>query len=85
MGASVARPRWKSALALAGLTVLASLSLAAVWIWFDMKSMPAIEHYGLTGWQLILLPGAYAAAMLSIAALVVLKIHGGMKRRRPPG
>ncbi len=52
MGASLARLRWKTALVLAGLTVLASLSIAAVWLRFDMKSMPAIEHYGSTGWYL---------------------------------
>ncbi len=66
MGASLARRRWKPALALASLTLVTTLAVAGGWVWRDMKAMPAIEYYRWERWELVLLPGAYAAAVLWI-------------------
>ncbi len=77
---SLARLRWKPALALAALAVLSSLTIAAVWLRFDMKSMAAIEHYGSAGWYLAALPGVSAAAILSLFASIVCKIYGLVRR-----
>ncbi len=55
MARSLARLRWRPALALVVLTVLASLAIGAAWLRLDMKSMPSIERrYGTVGWQLVL-------------------------------
>ena len=62
--ASVARRRWKTLLALLGLTVLATAALAGGWVWLDRKSMATVEHYELEGWGLVVMAGAYAAAVL---------------------
>ena len=80
MARSLARLRWKPALALATLAVLSSLTIAAVWLWFDMKSMPAIEHHGSAGWYLAAMPGVYAAAVLSLFTSIVFKIFGLVRR-----
>ena len=61
--ARLARLRYKPIAAVAGLTVLASLAIAACWIALDMKSMAAIEHFDWSGWYLVLLPGSYVAAV----------------------
>ena len=61
--ASVFRGRWKAALVLLALTAAATLILAGAWLWFDRKSMAAIEHYDRDGWYVVLLPGAYLAAV----------------------
>jgi outer membrane protein assembly factor BamB len=82
VASSVARRRPKPALALAGLTIVASLAIASTWLWFDMKSMAAIEHFGWRGWYLVALPGAYAASILSIVALVLRKTYRFAKRSR---
>ena len=64
MTVGLLRLRFRPVLALAGLTVLTSILVAGGWVWFDGKSMARIEHYGWDGWELVLLPGAYAAAVL---------------------
>ena len=63
-GWSLVRLRWRSMALLAGLTVLASAAIAAAWLRFDGRAMPAIEHYGRSDWYLVLVPGAYAAGVL---------------------
>jgi hypothetical protein len=82
---SLARLRWRPAATMAALTALATLAIAAVWLWFDMKSMAAIEHYGSSRWYLVTLPGAYAAAILALTASIVLRIPGFVKRLRRAG
>ena len=61
---NLARGRWWPLAILGALTILSSLVIAAVWMWFDKRSMAPIEHYGRAGWYLVLLPGAYAASIL---------------------
>ena len=45
MAKSFARLRWRLAALQIVLTALISLSIAAVWLWFDSKSMASIERY----------------------------------------
>jgi hypothetical protein len=78
----VARGRLRPLAALAGLTILASLAIAAVWLWFDMKSMPSIERYGWRGWYLVALPGVYVASVLLLIAWAILAIFRLVKRPR---
>ncbi len=65
---------------LAGLTAIASLLIAAVWMWFDMKSMVALEHYAWRGWYQIALPGGYAVGTLALVAWLVSCAWGLLKR-----
>ncbi len=58
----------KTAAALAALTLVASAVMAAGWLWFDSRSMPAIEQYGSAGWYLIVLAGAYATGLVALCA-----------------
>jgi hypothetical protein len=82
MASSLLRRRGKPALGLAGLMVLASLTIAAVWLWVDMRSMATLEHYGSTGWYLVALPGTYAAAIAAIFARAILGLYRLVKRHR---
>jgi hypothetical protein len=62
--------------AVAALTVAATLAIAGGWIWFDMKSLAAPEHYAWDGWGLVFLPGAYTAAVVCVFGRV---LHGGCR------
>ena len=75
--------RWRPPAALGGLTILASLAIAVVWVWFDMKSMASIERYGWRGWHLVALPGVYAASALLLIGWAILSLFRVMKRSRP--
>ena len=81
---SLAHGRFRSLAALAGLTTLASLVIAAVWVWYDMKSMPSIERYGRWGWCLAALPGAYAASVLLSVAWAILAMRRVVTRPAHP-
>ena len=82
MARSLCRLRWKPTLAVATLTVVNSLAIAAIWLWFDRKSMSSIEHYDPAGFILVVFPGAYAAAILSIIAVVFGKTYKLATRSR---
>ena len=82
MARSLARLRVKPAMALAALTIVSSLAIAAVWLWFDKRSMASMEHYDPAGWILVALPGAYVAAILWIIASVTIKAYRFVKRPR---
>jgi hypothetical protein len=84
MGGSLVRRRWRFVLALLGLTVAATLAVAGGWLWLDRKSMAAIEHYRWEGWELVLLPGAYFAAVLWAGWRAIHRAYG-LVRRRPVG
>ncbi len=73
------RRRWKEVIALVALTGLATLAVAAGWIWLDWKSMAGIEHYGSEGWGLVVMVGAYAASVLWGVGTGILGVWG---RRR---
>ncbi len=77
---SLARLRWRPALALVVLTMLASLAIGAAWLRLDMKSMPAIEHYGSDGWYLVLLLGAYAASLLMLLGWAMCSLFALLRR-----
>jgi hypothetical protein len=68
LASSLVRVRWRPVLALLGLIVVTTVVVAGGWLWFDRRSMAAIEHYGREGWELVLLPGVYAAAVLWVLA-----------------
>jgi hypothetical protein len=68
IGWCLIRRRWKTLALLLGLTILMSFMIGAVWLWFDMRSMPAIEHYAWSGWYLVVIPGVYGIGMLILIA-----------------
>jgi hypothetical protein len=82
MSANLLRLRFKPVVALLGLTVMASLLIAGGWVWFDLKSMARIQHYGWAGWELVLLPGAYAAAVLWGAGWALIRAFRLVRRPR---
>ena len=82
MGASVVRRRWRALITLVGVTMITAVVVAAGWIMLDRKSMAGIEHYGWQRWELVLLPGAYAAAVLWAVGKVVLGGYRWVRRRR---
>ena len=65
---ALSRRRWKTLGKLISLALLASIVAAGGWLWYDMKSMPAIEHYGPTGWYFAVIPGVFAAGALLVFA-----------------
>jgi hypothetical protein len=67
----LARRQWKSLSRLTTLTLLASIVIAAGWLLYDMKSMPAIEHYGASGSYFALVPSAFGAGVLLVIARLV--------------
>jgi hypothetical protein len=83
-GWSLVRLRWKRIVMLAGLTVLASAAIAVTWLWFDSRTMPAVEHYGRSDWYLVLVPGAYAAGLLVLIAWPLRRAYRWLKRPRRP-
>ena len=83
-GWSLVRLRWRRLAGLTGLTLLASAAIAAAWLWADSRAMPAIEHYGRSGWYLVVVPGAYAAGMLILIAWPMRRAYRWLKRPRRP-
>jgi hypothetical protein len=57
------RLRWRTLATLAGLTFASTVIIAAAWLRFDSRAMPAVEHYGRSGWPLCVALGAYAAGI----------------------
>jgi hypothetical protein len=74
-GWSLIRRRFKTLALLAGFTALASLAIAATWLWADMRFMPTIEHYCPSGWYLVLIPGALVASLLMLIGLAIGSMH----------
>lgn len=81
-GTILVRCRWKPLLALAALTVLMSLAIAAGWCSIDARKMSTLERYDRAGWYLVALPGAYGAAILVLLARFGL-VLGSLLRRGP--
>jgi hypothetical protein len=79
-GSILLRRGWPHALALLGLTIVASALIAAVWLGIDSRAMPAIEHYGRSEWYLAAVPGAYAAGVL-IPVVWTLRVAYRLLRR----
>ncbi len=83
-GWMLVRGRWKPLARMAALTALASAITAAAWLWADSRAMPAIEHYGRTGWYLVIVPGAYAAGVLVLIAWPIRRAYRWLRRPRRP-
>jgi hypothetical protein len=81
MGASAIRLRYKPMLLLLGMTVVTTLLVAGLWIWRDMKAMASPEHYAWDGWEMVLLPGAYLAAVICGVARLVIRLYGWARRQ----
>ena len=79
--AAVVRGRWRRIAAMAGLVVMATLLVARVWIWMDRKGMAPIERYGWEGWELVVMVGAYGAAVVWGVGLFVRGMYGLVRRR----
>ena len=65
IGKSVIRRRWGMLAANVGLTLLVSLAIGVAWLWTDVRIMAAVEHYGSSGWYLLVVPGAYFVGLLT--------------------
>ncbi len=73
-------------IAMGALVVVATLAVAGMWVWFDRKSVAAIEHYGWEGWELVFLPGACVAGVLWVVGRGVywvwtLRRNAGLRSR----
>ena len=82
IGWSLVHRRWKVLALVLVLTILMSLMIGGVWLWFDMRSMPAIEHYSWTGWYLAAIPGVYAVGVLAMIAWIFRAGFRLLDRRR---
>ncbi len=78
--AALFRRRGRALGGLVLLTVVTSLVIASIWLHFDRRLMPAIEHYGRSGWLLVLVPGAYAAAVLLILGWALGSFYRWLRR-----
>jgi hypothetical protein len=76
IGASVRRRRWRGLIGLVVVAVMATIAVAGGWIWVDRKEMATVEHYGWEGWELVLLAGAYVAAVIWGVVKVVVRVYG---------
>jgi hypothetical protein len=81
---NLVRGRWTFLAGMAGLTIVASAAIAAAWIWSDSRTMPAIEHYGRSGWPLVLLLGAYAVGALLPIGWMLRRPYRWLRRTRNP-
>ncbi len=79
---SALRLRWKPLVLLVVLTAVASAVIAAVWLRIDGRAMPAIEHYGRSGWYLVVGPGAYAAGVLIVIGWMLRSAYRWLRRPR---
>jgi hypothetical protein len=66
--ASAFRLRWRRLALVVALTFLVTVAIGACWLWFDIPSMPPIEHYERSGWEQAILVGAYAVGAGAILA-----------------
>jgi hypothetical protein len=82
--ANVLRRRWKRLAWLAGLTIASAAAIAAAWLWADSRTMPAIEHYGRSGWWVVFVPGTYAAGILLLFAWMLRRPYRWLTRPRRP-
>ena len=80
---ALARRRWKSLARLTTLMFVSTLLTGAAWLVYDMKSMPAIEHYGFHGWYFALVPGAFAMGGFLLIAWLMHRAFRMEKRVRP--
>ncbi len=76
------RRRWRNLLFLTAFTLLASFTTAAIWLWLDMRTMPAIERDSRSGWDLALLPGACAIGVLMLIICPIRQTTRWITRRR---
>ncbi len=83
-GWNLVRGRWKPLVRMAALTAVASAITAAAWLWADSRTMPAIEHYGRSGWPLVLVPGAYVVGILLPIAWILRRAYRWLRKPRWP-
>ncbi len=81
--ALLVRRRWKPLAGWSALAVAATAAIAFTWLYHDSRGMPAIEHYGRSGWPLVLVPGAFATGLLILTAWPMERVYRWMKRPRP--
>ncbi len=76
---SILDRRWKRLAVRVGLTALATVAIGIVWLWSDMRAMPATEHYTWSGWYLVAIPGAY---LVGVLACIMWIARGGFRLMR---
>ncbi len=74
------RRRWRTLALLTGLTALATVAIAAAWLWADRRLMPAIEHYDRSSGYLAIVLGTYLAGALSLIGWVLRGMYRGIMR-----
>ncbi len=79
--AAVVRGKWRRVLAMVGLVVVATMLVAGGWIGMDRKAMAGIEYYGAEGWGLVVMAGAYLAAVIWGVGRALLGGYGWVRRR----
>lgn len=81
-GWSLVQRRWKRLCELAAATVLAAAAVAVAWLWIDLRSMAAIEHYDRSTWYLVLIPGAYCLGIVLPLGWILRRVGGWLRRLR---
>ncbi len=84
VGWRLIRGRWKQLAWMLGLTIVGAAAVAAAWIWFDSRTMPAIEHYGRSGWYVVFGLGLYTVGILLPIGWILAKPYRWLRRPRRP-
>ncbi len=85
VGWALARRRWRFLAQLIGLTATASMAVGGTWLSWDRRTMPPIEHYDWVGWYWAIVPGVFAASVLTMAgwsARGVIRLVGSLNGGR---
>ena len=78
--ASVVRRRWWGLVGMAGLVMIGTLVVGAGWMWVDRKAMAVgFEHYGWEGWGVLVMAGAYVAAVMWGVCRQVVVVYGWVR------
>ncbi len=56
--------------------------MAVAWLWIDLRSMAAIEHYDRSTWYLVLIPGAYCLGIVLPLGWILRRLGGWLRRLR---
>lgn len=80
-GLSLLRGRLRTLALVIGFAAVVSCALAVIWLRLDMRGMPAIEHYGRSGWYFALLSGAFVVGAVMLIAWPIRSFSRWIRRR----
>ena len=82
IGVSAVRRRWWGLVGFLGLMAVATIAVAGGWMWVDRKAMAVgVEHYGWEGWGVIVMAGAYVAAVVCVVGRVFFAVYRLLTKR----